>query len=317
MQKIAAYWDCPPVHYVRYGLYGRNLSDEELLDYIPAYYFYNFYLAPRHKGVDKRVFDNKLQLFRLFRANQISTPTVLAVVKRHKLYEPDNMRPCPKLLDMLAEKGKRLFFKPVDGQGGTGIKVYKKERDGYIENFITRLDIDTTYVVQEAIEQRNDISMINASSVNTLRVITQNEEGKSRVCACIMRIGRKGKEVDNSHQGGISVEIDVDSGALNPVATAEHGGGAFTSHPDSGFVFEGKTVDGWAEIKKTVQGYADRFPDLKEIGWDIALTAQGVQAIELNLNFGLDHLQSTCGGMRRRLGVYPGNRKNLNNLPNK
>ena len=305
MRRVADYWNCDPAHYVRYGLYNRNLSEVELLDYIPAYHFYNFYLEPHLVGVDRRVFDDKLQLYYLFRKYGINTPTVLAVVKNCKLCDIVNMNANPNLLNQLLENGGKLFFKPVNGQGGTGIKVYKKDRDGELDVFIAQLNSDTLYVVQEGIKQREDIAVINSSSVNTLRVITQNINGEPHICACVMRVGRNGKEVDNSHQGGMSVEIDITTGAFHSTATAEHGGGIYTSHPDSKFEFDGKSVVGWDEIKSTVLSYANKFPQLKEIGWDIALAHNGVQAIELNLNFGLDHLQVICGGMRRRLGVFP------------
>ena len=305
MKMVADYWKCDPAHYVRYGLFDKLLSKEELLDYVPAYYYYNFYLFPQFKEVNRKIYDDKLQLYYLFKRHHIATPEVLAVVHEGKLYEPDGLKPCDTLLQISLRDGERLFFKPVNGQGGTGIKVFKEGRDGDLTTFISRLDRKTRYVVQAGIEQREDIAQINDSSVNTLRIITQFYGGEPHLCACVMRIGRNGKEVDNSHQGGMSIEIDVETGAYSSIATAEHGGGSYFAHPDSGFIFNGKTIEGWKEIRSTVLAYADEFPCLREIGWDIALTKSGIQAIEMNLGFGLAHLQVTCGGMRRKLNLSP------------
>lgn len=305
MKMVADYWKCDPAHYVRYGLFDKLLTREELLDYVPAYYYYNFYLFPQYKEVNRKIYDDKLQLYHLFQRHHIATPEVLAVVHHGRLCEPGGLKPCDTLLQKSFRDEERLFFKPVNGQGGTGIEVFKEGRDGELSTFISRLDHKTQYVVQAGIEQREDIAKINDSSVNTLRMVTQFSEGKPHLCACVMRIGRNGKEVDNSHQGGMSVEIDVETGAFSPFATAEHGGGSYSEHPDSGFIFKGKTIEGWKEIRSTVLIYADEFPCLKEIGWDIALTKNGVQAIEMNLGFGLDHLQVTCGGMRRKLNLSP------------
>ncbi|WP_439810059.1 sugar-transfer associated ATP-grasp domain-containing protein [Parabacteroides distasonis] len=305
MKMVADYWKCDPAHYVRYGLFNKLLSQEELLDYIPTYYYYNFYLSPQLKEVNRKIYDDKLQLYYLFQRHHIATPEVLAVVHHGRLCEPEGLKTCDTLLQKSFRDGERLFFKPVNGQGGTGIKVFKKGRDGKLSAFISRLDHKTQYVVQAGIEQRADIAKINDSSVNTLRMITQFYEGKPHLCACVMRIGRNGREVDNSHQGGMSIEIDVKTGAFSPLATAEHGGGTYPAHPDSGFIFKGKTIEGWKEIRSTVLAYADEFPCLREIGWDIALTKSGIQAIEMNLGFGLAHLQVTCGGMRRKLNLSP------------
>ena len=66
---------------------------------------------------------------------------------------------------------------------------------------------------------------------------------------CILRMGRNGKEVDNSAQGGISINIDVNTGAFAERATAEHGGENITLHPDSGFKFLGTKADNWGLSK--------------------------------------------------------------------
>lgn len=40
---------------------------------------------------------------------------------------------------------------------------------------------------------------------------------------------------------------------------------------------------------------------------NIFVTQNGIQAIEMNFRYGIDHLQCTYGGMRRVLNVYPNN----------
>ena len=80
------------------------------------------------------------------------------------------------------------------------------------------------YIVEENIIQSDQFMSINSSSVNTIRTIVQQERKKMVIKTCILRMGRNGKEVDNSAQGGISINIDVNTGALAERATAEHGG---------------------------------------------------------------------------------------------
>ena len=48
MSAVRSYWSCPPLHYVRYGLFERALTEEQILDYIPPYYFYNYYLPKQY-----------------------------------------------------------------------------------------------------------------------------------------------------------------------------------------------------------------------------------------------------------------------------
>ena len=301
MKMLKDYWHCKPYHYVRYGLYDKNLTGEQLLDYIPPYYHYNFYTDPLYANVDTSLYNSKLSMYKLFKERGICTPEVIAIVRKGKLMSLQD-----EIIDESSffEKynNEILFFKPEFGAGGTGIRVFSR---GSQSSFLASLNKNIIYIVQCGIKQRDDINKINSSSVNTLRVVTQNADNKARVCVCVMRMGRQGKKVDNSHQGGLSVQIGVTDGSFNPFATAEHGGGCYPSHPDTGFVFKGNKIEGWNKIKMSIERYALLFPELKELAWDVAITPNGIEMIELNLGYGIDHLQCTCGGMRRILGIYP------------
>lgn len=310
MQLCRNFWRCNPAHYVRYGLFDKNLSDEELLDYIPPYYHYNFYMADKYVGVDTAYYNNKLNLYHLFSAKGIPTPQVMAIVSRGVVKDlegrPINLQDFCNTL----KRDKKYFLKPIKGQGGVGIQVFTPEKENEcrfaeLSDFLKCLKRKCTYIIQEGIGQHPDFQRINASSVNTLRIVTQWKSGEVVLSACVLRMGRKGKNVDNSHQGGLSCQIDEIEGKFNAIATAEHGGGIFAEHPDSGFVFQGETVENWERIKLNIINYAMLFPELKEISWDVAVTLDGIQIIEINLGYGLDHLQCCCGGMRRKLDVYP------------
>lgn len=313
LSLLKHYWGCIPLHYFRYKLYAQNLSDEELKDFIPPYFFYVKYCGKIFKDIDNEYFDNKLNLYYEFKKKGISTVPVIAVFDSlsRLFYNPDSKKVIKEqeLLSQLNDKEK-FFLKPIDGQGGYGIIVLKC-KDGVVTyngntiSSIISLLGNATYVVQKGLIQRDDLMRINSSSVNTLRIVTKRIEGKYMVKACVMRIGRNGKDIDNSAQGGLSVQINVDNGHFYPTATAEHGGGVILNHPDSGFCFKGEVLSGWQEIKMQLEKYASLIPELPEIAWDVALTKDGVVIIELNTGYGIDHLQCCCGGMRRKLEVFP------------
>lgn len=305
MQLLRNYWHCNPAHYIRYKLYNKQLDNNELIDYIPPFYFYNFYLKKQLRNINQIYYNNKLNLYYLFINNNIPTPEVIFIVERGILKNMQGEKISP--LDILnkLELEKKYFFKPIIGAGGTGIEVLKIKQYKDLPNFLSNLNKKETYIVQAGIEQRDDFKAINKSSVNTLRIVTQYNDKIPKLCACALRMGRNNKDVDNSHQGGLSCQIDENNGSFNEIAIAEHGGDFFYQHPDSGFVFAGKNIENWEYIKSTIISYAKLFPELKDIGWDIAVTTKGIQVIELNLGYGLDHIQMTCGGMRQKLNIYP------------
>lgn len=165
------------------------------------------------------------------------------------------------------------------GMDFSGKDVLLNKKPVYSTRDIVRvLDRQSIYVVQQGLVQRDDMNAINASSVNTLRVITQVRDGKNVMPVCVMRMGRNNSYVDNSAQGGLSVEIDTATGAFAQSAYAEHGtpvGKKYDSHPDSGVVFAGKSIEGWGDIKEQILSAAGKLPGLSDIAWDIAITGGG------------------------------------------
>jgi hypothetical protein len=216
------------------------------------------------------------------------------------------------LLKKIAD-GDKIFFKPFYGQGGNGIIVLKVHGDNIYHKGkvvpngqISRLlNQRKSYVIQKGIKQREDINLISSTSVDTLRCVTQLIGEEAKLCVCVMRIGRNGSEVDNSSQGGLSVQVDTEKGYLYKYATVELTGEVYDKHPDSGFVFENFMIEGWSHIKQQILDYARSIPEAKELSWDVAITKEGIEVIEINFGYGLTHLQCCCGGLRRVLNVFP------------
>lgn len=313
MAFIKSYWKCTPVHYVRYGLFDKKVTNEELLDYIPSYYMYNYYFPYIYRNVILSIYDNKLNIFRLFKEKEIPTPEIIAIFKSKCLFDINMVK--ITIYDVLKDitNGDKLFFKPISGQGGVGIVVLMKENNTFYsgqkkihpENILDLLNSKKEYVIQKCITQREDISNINKKSVNTIRAITQLIDGEFILSVCVMRIGRGESYLDNSHLGGISIQIDVNSGQFFKYATAEIDDNKYYYHPDTNFEFSGFKIFDWENIKTSIISFASKFPELKDIAWDIAITDFGIEAIEINVGYGIAHLQSCCGGMRRCLHIYP------------
>ena len=114
-------------------------------------------------------------------------------------------------------------------------------------------------------------------------------------------MGRNSAFVDNSSQGGISAEINLETGKLNKYAFTEHDMQVFERHPDSKIVFNDFLIVDWPDIKDKICGFADKIMEYNEIAWDIAVGTDKVYVIEVNAFYGLDHLQCCIGGMRGKL----------------
>jgi hypothetical protein len=314
LKQVKDFWKCDPMHYFRYRLYEKDLTYEELIDYVPAYYFYNYHMDILYGESDIRVTESKILMREFFLLKGIKTPLSVALVKNGKIYSTsgDNMS-FEKLISHLRSSAAATFFvKPDRGRGGNGIFTIRKSADQLYSgnellnerSFMTRVR-QNDFLIQEGIVQRSDINSINSSSVNTLRVVTQLENNSVRLSAVVLRIGRNNSFVDNSTQGGISVNIDSESGTMSKYAFTEHKMEKFVKQPDTGFVFEGFVLRDWEKIRTSIKEYAKKTPEFPEIAWDIAVQEDGISVIEINVNYGIDHLQCCIGGMRRRLNINP------------
>lgn len=311
---IKDYWHCGTFHYYRYGLQYKKLTTDQLLDYVPTYYFHKN-IETQHRGIDTIKFGDKLTQARLFAERGIPTAPVIAVYKNrecHTFTTNEYLDLQAFVKDKLRDKTNKLFFKPAGNCGGAGIFILKRDDKSYILNgrllksvtdLQSHLEPGITYIVEENIIQSRQISEINSSSVNTLRVVVQKESNQMVIRTCILRMGRKGKEVDNSAQGGISIKVDPETGIFADGATAEHGSGLFYEHPDSKFRFKGACIDNWLSIRAQIETIANKLIDFNDIALDIAITDRGAILVEFNFRYGVEHQQCVIGGIRKILNI--------------
>ena len=183
------YWKCDPMSYYRYRLYEKNLTRDELLDYIPPYYFYNYYVPSIYDENKIREAANKILMNNYFISRKIETPNTIAIVIEGRIFSGKEIIDYGRFIEKLMKSGAtRFFMKPDNGKGGKGIfRMEKIGREIFINNeFLSRelfmeLISDQNYIIQEGIIQRSDFMSLYPGSVNTLRVITQNFGGVARI----------------------------------------------------------------------------------------------------------------------------------------
>ena len=99
----------------------------------------------------------------------------------------------------------------------------------------------------------------------------------------VVRIGRKGMNVDNESAGGISAIIRPD-GTIGKYAYGAPGVDK-VEYTDSGVLLEGYAVPSYDKAIELVKESHMHLPYFNLIGWDIAIEEDGTPImIELNLN---------------------------------
>ena len=169
------------------------------------------------------------------------------------------------------------------------------------------------YLLQERIQQHSQISALNASSVNTVRLITFCDQGKARLFSAAMRIGTAGKHVDNWAAGGLIVSIDPDKGALRGEGFFKPGyGGRTAIHPNSGIQFDGFRIPHFEEAVRLVTRLHEYLYGIHSVGWDVAITPAGPTIIEGNDDWeGGIPMVLEQNFRKRFLSMYSGTSKRL------
>ncbi len=178
------------------------------------------------------------------------------------------------------DRNPTFIAKTPSGMCGKGVS--KLTVDGDASEMRKKLTESGQTLLEEVIKQHEKISTIYPNSINTVRIYTmKDKEGKAHIVYACMRYGRGESTVDNFNSGGMVVVVDIEKGKIKSRAINK-AGEMFDAHPDSGIVFDGTELPHWDLITKTVIAAAERSEHIRYIGWDVAITPDGLAIVEGN-----------------------------------
>lgn len=190
-----------------------------------------------------------------------------------------------KEFESLFSGEQKVVYKPAVGNRGIGVETFEINKNIY-ETF-DRISALPRGVVEQFITQHPKMSQLTPNSVNSLRIVTISANG-GPVCGdndvivyIAVRIGNGVANVDNFHRGGMAAGVDLDSGIVVTKA-ADYEGNAYDVHPVSKAKFKGFEIPMFDEAKELVVNTCRRNRISGYLGWDIALTKNGVELIEIN-----------------------------------
>jgi len=200
-------------------------------------------------------------------------------VHRDWLYIPDSS---PEQLRAFLDSHDRFLLKACSETRGEGITLYARE--GLDPEAFIREMTGKPYLLEALIKQHPDMEKINPSSVNTIRVITARKGDRACIIGAGLRTGGGGQFVDNFHHGGTAYPIDLDTGVVNGRGIDLYGNPVLR-HPVTGLIMPGFQIPHWELLKQQVLKAAVTPPNMGYVGWDVAVTPEGVELIEGNVNY--------------------------------
>lgn len=316
MKALQQYWNCYPYQYYRFDFYRSDcpLTLEEMKTYVPHFFIMSLYFPHSYKeyGV---LCEDKLLTYATLKAYAVPQPKLLFCYDHQQFFDSANTPLSDTELEQRIASctADKLFVKPRFGLGGRGIVVFNRNAanqfvteeqtvldHAYLKNSLGK----EAYIIQEGLVQHEAMNTLYPHSVNTFRIMTECVNGKARVLYALVRMGNGGQQIDNASSGGLYIKIDPQTGVLADHAFAFNRL-TFDTHPDTGFVFKGAHIATWNEAKHFAIAVAQKFREIKYMGWDIAFTTTGPSVIELNNAPGIGIIQDCYGGIRDDLKIYP------------
>lgn len=182
-----------------------------------------------------------------------------------------------------AKKHHVLVVKPLRGVEGGGIRKIMVDGDrAHVEQIYRQLKGEDV-LIEELIVQHPEMCFGNAS-VNTIRTHTiLDSTGKAHVIKAILRVGVGSTFVDNYAKGGAIYEVDVKEGVVCSYGR-NHAGETIVKHPQTDIVMLGRKIPLWDQVVAISEKAAEHLPEIRFIGWDVAIGKDKVQLIEGNHN---------------------------------
>ena len=184
----------------------------------------------------------------------------------------------------------KQFLKKIDGLDTILVKAITGSKGKEVQKFSCAVgDKRALYqkvismpasVVEEYIRQHDDVNAMCSASVNTVRITTLNVKGECKILYAVFRMGQ-GSVVDNLHNGGIIAAINLETGIVSTDAL-DMDGGTHTENAYSGMKIKGFQIPHWEKILDTCRECYRKIPGVSFIGWDFAITPDGVELIEGN-----------------------------------
>ena len=172
-----------------------------------------------------------------------------------------------------------VMLKATDLACGRGISRYTYQEG---DDLHALYEENRHILMEEFIVQHPVLAAYNPGSTNVPRLNTMiDRDGKPVVFSAFFRTGSGDSVVDNMGAGGMAAHIDVDTGIVDTLAIDEEAN-EYLVHPLTGKVFPGLQIPHWEEAKAAVLKAALEVPDMRYIGWDVAVTEDGVRIVEGN-----------------------------------
>lgn len=176
-----------------------------------------------------------------------------------------------------------FIIKPMNGNSGHGVEVILSSSVDDSVCFYKEKIKKGPFVVEELIKQGQELSVLHAESVNTLRIMTFVLNENVKIIGAVLRMGVGKSKIDNAGSGGIFASIDYENGIVQSDAI-DFKGNHYNFHPDTNTQIVGFRLPEWQRAQSFINDLAFNINGTTLVAWDIAYSENGWTLVEANDN---------------------------------
>lgn len=166
-----------------------------------------------------------------------------------------------------------VFAKKHISSQSKGIKINLEDED--LRVLFNQLYNNKQYLIEDTLIQHEYLDWINPKVVNNIRLVTLLKDDEVYVVFKTLRINVGNEETIDSH--AIYTTLDDEGNILGNVIDDECN--IYKKHPITGFKFKGVKIPNMDIALNLVKKTAKLVPEMRLIGWDVAITKDGAAII--------------------------------------
>lgn len=177
-------------------------------------------------------------------------------------------------------KHDRFFVKELAQYSGVGIDFYESKDIDDVQALYEKLNANNQMTIEEFFVQHEEMSKLSLKSVNTIRMITFVDD--HRVPHLLVSALKSGTDniYDNIGQGGMYTILSEEGRIIYPMI--DQNNHTYEVHPLTKQKFIGFQVPHFDKAIEMVKKAALVVPEMRYIGWDVAIGPDGPEIIEGN-----------------------------------
>ena len=187
----------------------------------------------------------------------------------------------------------KIIAKPIDGTDNNGLKIIDCNEKNIFEKY-------HSYLLEEIIIQNKKLDELYDKSVNSLRVFTFYDGKSVHILQSILKIGNN-SITDNFSSGGMYAFLNDLGIVITPAIDNEDN--IYGIHPLSKKQILGFQIPHFDKVIKLVTDAAKEVPQIKYVGWDIAILEDDVCIIEGNSYPGVFQIKPRFS--KDKVGILP------------